>query len=138
MARRALQDKKEHESRAHYLKVHYGDAKANADSLRDRLRKMKDEFANMQNRKDVLVARAETAKAQKQINQAMSGFGKKSAKNDFDRMSEKILQLEAEAETSKELKRRDPSLDDELNALGNDGVEDELTVLKAKLERKEG
>ncbi|WP_019534499.1 PspA/IM30 family protein [Paenibacillus ginsengihumi] len=134
LARRALQDKKEHQQRHDEMKQQYEVAKQNADRLRAQLAEMKDEFGQMKNKRDVLVARAEAAKAQKQINQAMSGFGKNSAAKGFDRMSEKVLQLEAEAEASGELRSKDRSLDDELAALDkNDGIDDELAALKAKL-----
>lgn len=137
LARRALQDKKEHQLRYEEMKKQYDTAKANADRLRDQLDEMKDEFNKLKNKKDLLVARAESAKAQKQINQAMSGFGTDNAAKGFDRMSEKVLQLEAEAEASSELRSKGKSLDDELAALGkNDGVEDELAALRAKLDAK--
>jgi phage shock protein A len=137
LARRALQDKKEHQQRFEEMKQQYGIAKANADQLRNQLQEMKDEFSKMKLKRDTLVARAEAAKAQKQINQAMSGFGTDNAAKGFDRMSQKVLQLEAEAEASKELRSGSRSLDDELNQLSkNDGVEDELAALKAKLAEK--
>lgn len=137
LARKALQDKKEHQTRYEEMKRQYEIAKANADQLRKQLEEMKDEFNKMKNKKDLLVARAEAAKAQKQINQAMTGFGVENAAKGFDRMTEKVLQMEAEAEASKELRSSSRSLDDELAQLDkNDGVEDELAALKAQLEAK--
>jgi len=137
LARRALQDKKEHQERYDEMKRQYDQAKQNADRLRSQLAEMKDEFSKMKNKKDILVARAEAAKAQKQINQTMSGFGTDNAAKGFERMNEKVLQLEAEAEASSELKSSGKSLDDELAQLGkNDGVDDELAALKAKLAAK--
>ncbi|MDQ1910224.1 PspA/IM30 family protein [Paenibacillus sp. GD4] len=134
LARRALQDKKEHQARYDEMKQQYDVAKGNADRLRQQLQEMKDEFSKLKSKKEVLVARAEAAKAQKQINQAMSGFGTDNGAKGFDRMSEKVLQLEAEAEASNELRSKNKSLDDELNQLGkNDGVDDELAALRAKL-----
>lgn len=137
LARRALQDKKEHQTRYDEMKNQYDIAKGNADRLRNQLQEMKDEFTKLKNKKDLLVARAEAAKAQKQINQAMSGFGTDNAAKGFDRMSEKVLQMEAEAEASNELRSKNRSLDDELDQLGkNDGVDDELAALRAKLAAK--
>ncbi|WP_079908138.1 PspA/IM30 family protein [Paenibacillus sp. 32352] len=137
LARRALQDKKEHQTRYEEMKKQYDIARGNADRLRDQLQEMKDEFTKMKNKKDLLVARAEAAKAQKQINQAMSGFGTDNAAKGFDRMSEKVLQMEAEAEASNELRSKNRSLDDELDQLGkSDGVDDELAALRAKLAAK--
>lgn len=137
LARRALEDKKEHQARYDELKIQYTTAKTNADQLRAQLSEMKDEYNKLKNKKDLLIARAEAAKAQKQINQAMSGFGSDNAAKGFDRMSEKVLQMEAEAKASGELRNSNKSLDDELDSLGaGSGVEDELAVLKAQLAAK--
>jgi phage shock protein A len=137
LARRALQDKKEHQARCDEMKRQYDIAKENADRLRSQLGEMRDEFNKMKNKKDLLVARAEAAKAQKSINQAMSGFGKDNAAKGFDRMTEKVMQMEAEAQASDELRSANRSLDDELDKLShNDGVEDELAALKAKVAEK--
>ncbi len=138
LARRALEDKKEHQGRYDELKRQYDLAKTNADQLRSQLTEMKDEFNKMKNKKDLLIARAETAKAQKQINQAMSGFGTDNAAKGFDRMSEKVLQMEAEAQASGEIRAKNRSLDDELDGLGgsSSGIDDELAAMRAKLAEK--
>jgi phage shock protein A len=136
LARRALQDKKDHQEKADDFKNQYDNAKSNADQLRRQLQEMKDEFIKLKNKKDTLVARAESAKAQKHINQAMSGFGRDNGAKGFERMNEKVLQMEAEAEASQDLKDANKSLDDELDALGKDDVDDELAALKAQMAEK--
>jgi phage shock protein A len=137
LARRALEDKKEHQIRFDEMSKQHVIAKTNADQLRGQLNEMKDEFNKMKNKKDLLVARAESAKAQKSINQAMSGFGTDNAAKGFDRMSEKVLQMEAEAQASGELRSSNRSLDDELDKLGGgSAVDDELAALKAKIAEK--
>lgn len=137
LARRALEDKKEHQTRYDEMVKQHAIAKTNADQLRNQLTEMKDEFNKMKNKKDLLVARAESAKAQKSINQAMSGFGTDNAAKGFDRMSEKVLQMEAEAQASGELRASNRSLDDELDKLGGgSAVDDELAALKASIAAK--
>ncbi len=136
LARRALQDKKNHLAKAEDFEQQHANAKSNADQLRKQLQEMKAEFEKMKNRKDSLVARAEAAKAQKQINQTMSGFGKDNGAKGFDRMSDKVMQLEAEAEASRELKSGSSSLDDELAALEKDDVDDDLAALRAEMASK--
>ena len=138
LARRALQDKKEHQVRYDEMKAQYTIAKENADRLRKQLSEMKDEFNKMKNKKDLLIARAEAAKAQKTINQVMSGFGTDNAARGFERMSDKVNQLEAEAKASSELRDKNSDLDDELAKLDkSDGVDDELAALKAKIAAKQ-
>lgn len=137
LARRALVDKKDHQERAEEFKTQYENAKSNADILRQQLQEMKSEFDKLKNKKETLIARAEAAKAQKHINQAMSGFGKDNAAKGFERMTEKVMQLEAEAEASKEVRGSNRTLDEELESIGKSDVEDELAALKAKLANKE-
>ncbi|QGQ97970.1 PspA/IM30 family protein [Paenibacillus psychroresistens] len=137
LARRALEDKKEHQIRFDEMSKQHAISKTNADQLRNQLNEMKDEFNKMKNKKDLLIARAESAKAQKTINQAMSGFGTDNAAKGFDRMSEKVLQMEAEAQASGELRSSNRSLDDELDKLGGGSVvDDELAALKASIAAK--
>ncbi|MDI3257597.1 MAG: PspA/IM30 family protein [Kyrpidia sp.] len=136
LARRALADKREQETKARDFQSQYEAAKANADTLREKLAEMKEEIGKMRNKRDTLVARAQTAKAQKEISQAMSGIGSDNAVRGFQRMEEKVLQLEAEAEASGEVYRKERSLDDEFNEFRrNADVEDELAALKAKLNK---
>lgn len=137
LARRVLQDKKEFQMRYEEMKKQHDSAKANSERLRAQLTEMKEQFNSMKNKKDMLIARAEAAKAQKQINRTMSSFSPDSALSGFERMSDKVAQLEAEAEASNELRSSSRSLDDELKQLSaNDGVDDELAALKARLAEK--
>jgi phage shock protein A len=137
LARRALEDKKEHQTSLDEMTRQHDIAKTNADQLRNQLNDMKDEFNKMKNKKDLLIARAESAKAQKSINQAMSGFGTDNGTKGFGRMEEKVLQMEAEAQASSELRSSSQSLDDELDKLGGgSAVDDELAALKAKVAEK--
>ncbi len=133
LARKALQDKKDHQEKVDTYGSEYDKSKAMADDLRHKLDQMKDEFLKMKGRREMLVARADAAKVQKQINHTMGNFGTESASRGFSRMEEKVNQLEAEAEASNELRTPAKSLDDEFKQLGDNGVEDELAALKAKL-----
>ncbi|MGZ6525361.1 MAG: PspA/IM30 family protein, partial [Tumebacillaceae bacterium] len=108
------------------------------DNLRGKLSEMKDQFGQMKNKRDTLKARAEAAKAQKQINQVMSGFGTDNAAKGFDRMEERVLQLEAEAEASNEIHGSSRSLDDEFKELNKNNtseIDAELEALRAKLKK---
>lgn len=136
LARRALQDKKSHQSKAEDFKEQYENTKSNSDQLRQQLQELKDEHEKMKNKKDTMVARAQSAKAQKQINQATSGIGKDNAAKGFERMNDKVMQMEAEAQASNELKGSNRTLEDELDKLESDNVDDELSALKSKMNRE--
>ncbi|RSL33713.1 PspA/IM30 family protein [Salibacterium salarium] len=136
LARRALEDKNQHQQTMDDLSSTYEDAKQSSQQLRDQLQDMKKEYEKMKAKKETLKARASSAKAQKKINDSMSGFGSDNASAGFDRMSDKVNELEAEAETSQELRGSNTSLDDELDALDNNDVDDELEALKSKMNNK--
>ncbi len=136
LARKALEDKKRHQSKADDLQAQWQVAKENADKLKGQLQQMKDEYETLKGKKQTLQARAEAAKAQKNINQAFSGIGSGSARKGFDKMEEKVMTLESEAEASNELRSGSTSLDKELDSLGGSDVDNELAALKAKLKSK--
>ncbi|WP_068674691.1 PspA/IM30 family protein [Oceanobacillus sp. Castelsardo] len=133
LARRALQDKKDHESTAQSLNESWEQAKQDADMLRDKLDEMKKEYNEMKLKKDSLKARAESAKTRTKINRTMSSIGNDESKQGFERMEEKVLRYEAEAETSEDLSRESRSLDDEFKELETNDIDDELAALKEKL-----
>lgn len=133
LARRTLQDKKEQQEKLDSFTEQYNIAKQNADMLRNQLTEMRDEFNKMKNKKELLIARHEAAKAQKSINQAMSGIGNDSTARGMERMEQRVMQLEAEAQASGELYNSSKSLDKELKELEMNSVDDELAALKAKL-----
>ena len=103
--------------------------------MREKRNEMKKQIAEMKIKRETLVARVQVAKAQKSLNQAMSGFDSGSALSGLKRMEEKAMQLEAEAEASGELYEKETSLDEEIARLNKDRqVEDELAALLKKYE----
>lgn len=135
LARRALEEKKAAEQKMNEYKLSYEQNKMAADNLRDRLEQMRKEITELKNKRETLVARANAAKAQKNINKAISGLGSDSARAGLNRMEEKVLQMEAEAEASGEVYKKEKSLDEEFEKLGKDKeIEDELAALLKKYE----
>ncbi len=134
LARRALEDKKTYQSQADSLHESYIRAKEDATMLRTRLDEMKSEYNEMKLKKDSLKARAESAKTRTKMNRAMSDIGGDQSRKGFERMEEKVLQFEAEAETSDDMRSSSRSLDDELDALDKkNSVDDELAALKKQI-----
>ncbi|UOQ86286.1 PspA/IM30 family protein [Gracilibacillus salinarum] len=133
LARRALEDKKDHESQSTMLRESWERSKQDADQLRDKLDEMKKEHQQMKIKKDSLKARAETAKTRTKMNRTMSSIGNDESKRGFERMEEKVMQFEAEADTSDDMSMKSKSLDDEFDALDNNEVDDELAALKKKM-----
>ncbi|QBP41910.1 PspA/IM30 family protein [Paenisporosarcina antarctica] len=132
LARRALEDKKVHSEQVSSLQESHNRAKEDASVLRSKLDEMKNEYNQMKLKKDSLKARAESAQVRTKMNRTMSGVGGNESRNGFDRMEEKVLQFEAEAETSEDMRSSNRSLDDEFKSLDS-GVDDELAALKKRM-----
>ncbi|WP_405102525.1 PspA/IM30 family protein [Oceanobacillus sp. FSL H7-0719] len=137
LARRALQDKKDHEETAAQLNESWERAKADVESLRTKLDEMKREYQEMNMKKDSLKARAESAKARTKMNRTMSSINGDDSRQGFQRMEEKVLRFEAEAETSEDISQASRTLDDEFRDLITNNVDDELAALKQKLGKSE-
>ncbi|WP_100333163.1 PspA/IM30 family protein [Bacillus alkalisoli] len=136
LARRVLEDKNKQQAQAQSLDLLVEEATKLSEELKEKLREMKDELRDMKMKKDSLKARSESAKARAKVNRTMSGVGT-GAKAGFERMEEKVMHHEAQAEASEELRSANKSLDDELALLDRtSSVDDELAALKAKLEKK--
>jgi phage shock protein A len=136
LAKEALSRKQEHDELASEYKAHWEAQKAAADKLRDSLRQLNAKIEEAKRRKNLLIARQKRAEAQKTIQETMSGLNDTSAFDTFDRMSEKIEQMEAEAEASAELAEgfSGDALAGKFDELEADhGGDEALAALKAKM-----
>ena len=106
------------------------------DKLKTALRLLNDKIEEAKRKKNVLVARKKRAEAQKAIQETMSGLKDQSAFETFDRMSQKIDQMEAEAEAGEELAEEYTGdvLASKFNNLEKTAqADDELLALKKKM-----
>lgn len=134
LARRALEDKQNHVVQANSMKEAHERAASDSAVLREKLAEMKREYEQMQIKKDSLKARAESAKTRTKINRTMSSVGSDESRQGFERMEEKVMHLEAEAETSEDMRSGSRSLDDEFEDLKKgSSVDNELAALKKQL-----
>lgn len=103
LAKEALLRKKEHETLAKAFDDQWRKQQLAVNQLKTALRALNNKIEEAKRKKNVLVARKRRAEAMKQIQETMSGLSDNSAFETFDRMSEKIDQIEAEAEAGAEL-----------------------------------
>jgi phage shock protein A len=136
LAKEALGRKREHDELANTYKDQWTKQKAAVDQLKKALRLLNDKIEEAKRKKNVLIARKKRAEAQKAIQETMSGLKDQSAFETFDRMSQKIDQIEAEAEAQGEL--ADEYAGDTLAAQFTQlehkhGADEDLTALKRKM-----
>lgn len=103
LAMEALARKAEYEKSAAEYQKQWEAQKANTEKLKEQLRALNNKIEEAKRKKNLLIAREKRAKATKSIQETMSGMNDSSAFDAFDRMSEKVDQMEAEAEAHEEL-----------------------------------
>ncbi len=132
LAREALNRKKTYAETAVALKTQVDQSKTQATTLKQQMAALESKIAEAKTKKEMLTARARAAKATEQINRAIGSVDTTSAFSAFDRMEDKVLQLEAQSQAVAEL--AGDQLESQFAALesGSD-VDDELLRLKAEL-----
>lgn len=132
LARKALEDKRVNNAKAEDYRQQYENCNVIVEELRTELQEMKNEYDRLRMKRDTLAARVQSAKAQKEIYGHTNGFKPDSTRRNFERMEDKVFQLEAEVQVARELSGNEKSLDQELEALGNQDDEIELELVKLK------
>ncbi|MBD2022133.1 PspA/IM30 family protein [Leptolyngbya sp. FACHB-36] len=132
LAREALTRRKSYQDTAEALKSQLDQQAGIVTQLKQNMIKLESKISEAKTKKDLYIARARSAKATQQINEMMGRVGTGSALQAFERMEEKVLQLEAQSEAVAELGMDD--LEKRIEALGEtDEVEAELAAMKNQL-----
>jgi phage shock protein A len=104
MAKEALLRKQEYDNAHGEYRKQWEAQKASVEKLKESLRELQNKIEEAQRKKNLLVARAKRAEAQQKIQSTISGVaGNRTAFEAFDRMAQKVDQMEAEADAAKEL-----------------------------------
>jgi phage shock protein A len=103
LAKEALNRKREHDELQKTFQEQWTKQKTAVEQLKKALRALNDKIEEAKRKKNVLIARKKRAEAQKAIQETMHGLRDTSAFETFERMGQKIDQLEAEAEAQGEL-----------------------------------
>jgi phage shock protein A len=135
LAKQALDRKAEHDKYAKGFEEQWQVQKQAVEQLIVSLKTLSDKISEAKRKKNLLVARAKRAEAQKTITNTMSGMGNTSALDTIERMEQKIDQMEAEAQATTEL-ANEIQVDElsakfeKLNTVGSDAA---LAALKQKM-----
>ncbi len=136
LARQALQRKQEHDNMAAEFQKQWEGQAAATQQLRTILMQLNNKIEEAKRKKNLLIARAKRAEAQQKIQATLHGLSENSAFDAFDRMSEKVDRMEAEAEAQQELAVHmsgDNLERDFANLEATAGTDDALAALKAKM-----
>ena len=135
LAREALARRNEAQQLANEYKIQWDKQRQAVAQLKEHLKALELKIGEANRKKHLLIARQKRAKAQKQIHETMAGMKDDSAFDTFERMEQKVGDMEVRAEAATEMAdlEKDP-LEEEFAALEKTGnVDDDLAALKAKL-----
>ena len=104
LAKEALLRKQEYDNAAAEYRKQWELQKESVENLKESLRDLQNKIEEAQRKKNLLIARAKRAEAQQKIQNTLSTVnGNRSAFDAFDRMAQKVDQMEAQADAAKEL-----------------------------------
>lgn len=132
LAREALVRKKTQAEKATTMKTQLDQQSSQVETLKRNLIALESKISEAKTKKNMLKARAQAAKVNEQVQNTLGSLGTGSAMGAFDRMEEKVLQMEARSQAAAEI--GGSSLEQQFALLesGSD-VEDELSAMKAQL-----
>jgi phage shock protein A len=136
LAKEALARKRERDELTITLRDQWTKQKTAVEQLKTALRLLSEKIEEASRKKNVLIARKKRAEAQKAIQETMTGLRDQSAFETFDRMAQKIDQIEAEAEAQTDLAKEmsGDALAAQFDTLERkQGGDDELVALKRKM-----
>jgi len=136
LAREALTRRNSYQQVAEGFKTQYDEQQKQVELLRSALDKLTAKIDEAQRKKDLLIARSHSAKAQQQVHDTLAGLGRNNAFEAFDRMEDKVTEQEARARAAESLDH--DTLDDKFAALENSSrADDDLTALKRSMGKLE-
>ncbi|NJR65644.1 MAG: PspA/IM30 family protein [Leptolyngbyaceae cyanobacterium CRU_2_3] len=132
LAREALTRRQSYQDTANALNAQIEQQSSVVGKLKQNMVALENKLSEAKTRKDMFIARARSAKASQQLNEMLDRVGTNNAMAAFERMEEKVLQLEARSAAVEELGSGDV-VEQQFKALESSNVDDELVALKAKL-----
>lgn len=131
LAREALKRRRSYQEAADSFKDQLEYQVKATETLIANTRQLENKLTEAKSKKDTLKARAQSAKASKQVNEMVGSLNTSSAVSAFEKMEEKVIKMEAESEAVGQIVGGD-AIDEKFLALEGGSVEDELAALKSK------
>lgn len=133
LAREALSRRKALQDTADALQSQMAQQSGIVSKLKENMRTLESKLAEAKTKKDMYIARARSAQASQRLNEMLGNVGTRDSMAAFERMEQKVLQMEAQAEAVAEISGGS-DIDRQFKALeSGNTVDSELAALKAQL-----
>ncbi|KAF3329426.1 putative membrane-associated protein [Carex littledalei] len=131
LAREALKRRKSYADNASALKTQLDQQKSVVDNLVSNTKLLESKIAEAKQKKDTLKARAQSAKTATKVSEMLGNVNTSSALSAFEKMEEKVMTMESQAEALNQLTTDD--LEGKFAMLETSSVDDDLASLKKEL-----
>ncbi len=135
LARQAVARRNEAQSLAQQFQEQWQKQAEAVEALKQALRALNSKIDEAKRRKDILIARKKRAEAQKQIQETLQGIGETSAFETFERMEQKVLDAEAQAEAAVDINAElsGMNLEEQFEKLNTTELDDDLAELRSRM-----
>eukprot|EP00268_Persea_americana_P005945 TRINITY_DN1205_c0_g2_i3.p1 TRINITY_DN1205_c0_g2~~TRINITY_DN1205_c0_g2_i3.p1 ORF type:complete len:333 (-),score=82.85 TRINITY_DN1205_c0_g2_i3:235-1233(-) len=131
LAREALKRRKSYADNANALKAQLDQQKTVVENLVSNTRLLESKIQEARSKKDTLKARAQSAKTATKVSEMLGNVNTSSALSAFEKMEEKVLAMESQADALNQLTTDD--LEGKFALLESSSVDDDLAKLKKEL-----
>ncbi|XP_051134256.1 membrane-associated 30 kDa protein, chloroplastic [Andrographis paniculata] len=131
LAREALKRRKSYADNANALKAQLEQQKSVVDNLVSNTRLLESKIQEARSKKDTLKARAQSAKTATKVSEMLGNVNTSSALSAFEKMEEKVLAMESQADALNQLSSDE--LEGKFALLESSSVDDDLASLKKEL-----
>lgn len=136
LARMALQEKVVQEERSEQYRLLYEQSKQSAAELEEQLRQSKLDYQSVYDKRQFYAARLESIRLQQKLNERMGQMGSGSTPRMFQRLEDKLTDLEFEAQSLRNLRKSGQELLNQAGITLQTTIDHEMQKLKRKLEQE--
>jgi len=134
MAKKALASKVKADSDVASFTEMHDTISSQTEAIRDQVEVLKSKLEEAKARQNMLIARSQMADTSKNLSKTLGGVDVKSSSAKFDRMEDKVVRKEAEAQAFRDINSTTTADDDEFERIESDiKVDAELSRLMAEM-----
>jgi len=131
LAKEALTRRQSYQQTANSLKGQIDSQQEIVAQLKNNMRGLESKIAEAKTKKDLYIARARSAQASEKLSEMLGSLNTSSAMSAFERMEEKVMELEARSEAIASLGSDD--LEKQFSALESNNIDNELAAMKQQM-----